>query len=86
MKLTTADIKLLQVFLDRPKRALSRDRIMTLMHGTEWSPLDRTIDNQIARLRKKLERDPAQPKLLKTVRGVGYLLACDVTRGDGDPP
>lgn len=78
--LTSGDFKLLAVFLERPKRVLSRDQLMDFTGGTEWSPLDRTIDNQIARLRKKIERDPSSPKLIKTVRGVGYTLACDVQK------
>lgn len=78
--LTSGDFKLLSVFLERPKRVLSRDQLMDFTGGIEWSPLDRTIDNQIARLRKKIERDPARPKLIKTVRGVGYTLACDVQK------
>lgn len=78
--LTSGDFKLLCVFLERPKRVLSRDQLMDLTGGIEWSPLDRTIDNQIARLRKKIERDPSSPKLIKTVRGVGYTLACDVQK------
>jgi len=53
---------------------------MDLTNGTDWSPLDRTIDNQIARLRKKIEGDPNQPKLIKTVRGVGYSFASEVAR------
>ena len=76
--LTSGDFKLLDVFLNRPKRVLSRDQLMDLTGGTEWNPLDRAIDNQIARLRKKIERDPSEPKLIKTVRGVGYTLACEV--------
>ncbi|MBB4172787.1 response regulator [Sulfitobacter noctilucicola] len=76
--LTSGDFKLLGVFLERPKRVLSRDQLMDLTGGLEWSPLDRTIDNQVARLRKKIERDPSNPKLIKTVRGVGYTFACDV--------
>lgn len=76
--LTSGDFKLLTVFLERPKRVLSRDQLMDLTGGQNWSPLDRAIDNQIARLRKKIERDPSDPKLIKTVRGVGYTLACDV--------
>lgn len=75
---TTADMSLLKIFLERPYRALSRDQLMDLIGGVEWSPLDRTIDNQVARLRKKIERNPAAPKLIKTVRGVGYMLASDV--------
>lgn len=76
--LTSGDFKLLTVFLERPKRVLSRDQLMDLTGGLEWSPLDRTIDNQIARLRKKIERDPSDPKLIKTVRGVGYTFVCKV--------
>ncbi len=71
---TTADIRLLQVLVDHPMRPLSRDRLMDLTQGTEWSPLDRAIDNQVARLRKKIERDPGHPRLIRTVRGVGYML------------
>jgi DNA-binding response OmpR family regulator len=76
--LTSGEFKLLMVFLERPKRVLSRDQLMDLTGGQEWTPLDRTIDNQIARLRKKIERDQANPKLIKTIRGIGYTLACDV--------
>jgi DNA-binding response OmpR family regulator len=72
--LTTADFKLLCAFLDNPKRPLSRDRLMDLISGPAWVPLDRAIDNQVARLRKKIERDPARPLLIKTVRGIGYIL------------
>lgn len=79
--LTSGDFKLLNVFLTRPKRVLSRDQLMDLTGGLEWSPLDRTIDNQVARLRKKIERDPAEPKLIKTVRGIGYTFSCDVEQG-----
>ncbi|CTQ50352.1 response regulator [Jannaschia donghaensis] len=73
-ELTTADIKLLRAFVDNPVRALSRDRLMDLANGTDWTPTDRTIDNQVARLRKKIERDPTHPDLIRTVRGVGYML------------
>lgn len=76
--LTSGDFKLLSVFLNAPKRVLSRDQLMDLTGGVEWSPLDRTIDNQVARLRKKIERDPSKPKLIKTVRGIGYTFAIDV--------
>lgn len=73
-ELTTADFKLLSAFLHNAKRTLSRDRLMDLIDGADWVPLDRTIDNQVARLRKKIERDPAHPMLIKTVRGIGYML------------
>ncbi len=78
--LTSGDFKLLSVFLNRPKHVLSRDQLMDLTGGVEWNPLDRTVDNQIARLRKKIERDPSEPKIIKTVRGVGYTMACEVQR------
>lgn len=78
VEMTSGDFRMLAVFLQSPKRMLSRDRIMDLLHGTEWSPLDRTIDNQVAKLRKKIERDPASPVLIKTVRGIGYMFATDV--------
>lgn len=77
--LTANDFKLLTIFLESPKRVLSRDHIMDRMHGSEWTPFDRAIDNQVARLRKKIEPDPANPSIVKTVRGVGYMLATDVT-------
>jgi len=83
--LTSGDFRLLSVFLERPKRVLSRDQLMDLIGGQSWSPLDRTIDNQVARLRKKIERDPAEPKLIKTVRGVGYVLTCDVQNVQSTP-
>lgn len=82
VEMTSGDFRLLAVFLQSPKKMLSRDRIMDLLHGAEWSPLDRTIDNHVARLRKKVERDPASPVLIKTVRGIGYMLAMDVKRLD----
>ena len=82
--LTTGDFNLRKVFLERPKRVLSRDQLMDLTGGSEWSPLDRTIDNQVARLRKKIERNPAQPSLIKTVRGVGYTFACEVEHGPAE--
>ncbi|WP_298432447.1 response regulator [uncultured Jannaschia sp.] len=74
-EMTTADIKLMRAFVAHPMRVLSRDRLMDLTNGAEWSPLDRTIDNQVARLRRKIERDPAHPDLIRTVRGVGYMLS-----------
>lgn len=79
-QLTSGDFKLLNAFLGRPKRILSREQLMDLVGGPDWNPLDRTIDNQVARLRKKIERDPANPRLITTVRGVGYSFTCDVER------
>ena len=78
--LTSGEFKLLHVFLTRPKRVLSREQLMDLINGQGYAPLDRTIDNQIARLRKKIELNPARPKLISTIRGVGYSLTCDVVQ------
>lgn len=78
--LTSGEFRLLDVFLKRPKKVLSRDQLMDLIGGHDWNPTDRTIDNQVSRLRKKIERDPAQPKMIKSVRGIGYTFACDVMR------
>ncbi len=76
--LTSGEFKLLSIFLARPKRVLSREQLMDLVGGHCYAPLDRTIDNQIARLRKKIERNPAAPRLISTIRGVGYSFTCDV--------
>ncbi|MGE0856021.1 MAG: response regulator, partial [Hyphomicrobiaceae bacterium] len=78
LNLTTAEFGLLEVFLTHPNRVLSRDQIMDILKGHEWSPLDRSIDNLVARLRKKIEQHPETPTLVKTVRGLGYLFAASV--------
>lgn len=78
--LTTAEFNLLHIFVKRPRRVLSRDNIMDLLKGHEWSPLDRSIDALIGRLRKRVEADPNSPTLIKTVRGVGYVFTSDAKR------
>jgi DNA-binding response OmpR family regulator len=79
-ELTTSEFNLLEAFVKRPHRVLSRDEIMDLLKGHDWSPLDRSIDNLVARLRKKIETNADQPTLIKTVRGVGYTFTGDVER------
>ena len=79
--LTTAEFKLLEAFVTHPKKVLDRDHLLDLIHGRDWSPYDRSIDNLVARLRRKIEADPGHPKLIKSVRGVGYLFASNVRRG-----
>jgi two-component system phosphate regulon response regulator OmpR len=71
---TNAEFELLKVFVERPNRPLTRDQILSLTQNREWDPLDRSIDIRIARLRRKLEPDANKPQLIKTVRGVGYML------------
>jgi DNA-binding response OmpR family regulator len=77
-ELSTSEFDLLKAFATHPKRVLSRDQIMDLLRGHDWSPIDRSIDNLVVRLRRKVETDPESPRLIKTVRGVGYTFAADV--------
>jgi two-component system, OmpR family, response regulator len=79
--ITTAEFNLMELFLRHPQRVLSRDEIMTALKGIDWAPFDRSIDTAIARLRKKIEPDPAAPTFIKTVRGVGYVFAGDARPG-----
>jgi DNA-binding response OmpR family regulator len=76
--LTSGDLRLLEAFLAHPKRVLTRDVLMDMTGGATYSPLDRAIDNQIARLRKKLGAGQKTAFPIKTLRGLGYMLACDV--------
>ena len=76
--LTTAEFRLLTVFLERPRFVLSREQLLDLTSGRAAQVFDRTIDNQISRLRRKIETDPAKPALIATVWGGGYSLATDV--------
>ena len=78
--LSAAEYRLLQVFLQRPQRTLSRDQLLDLTHGREAKAYDRSIDNLISRLRRKVETDTTNPKIIKTVRGGGYTLAIPVTK------
>lgn len=70
--LTSGEFDLLAVFVGNAHVVLNRDRIMDLLKGHDWSPNDRSIDNQVARLRKLIEPDTRNPQLIKTVRGAGY--------------
>ncbi len=81
--LTTAEFRLLTVFLERPRFVLSREQLLDLTSGRSAQVFDRTIDNQISRLRRKIERDPARPALIATVWGGGYSLAADVREAAG---
>jgi len=72
--LTSMEFDLLHTLITHARRVLSRDQLLELAHHQRWDPFDRSIDIRIARLRKKIEADPAQPVALKTVRGEGYML------------
>ena len=78
--LSTADYRLLSAFLNHPRRTLSREQLLDLTSGRAAQVFDRSIDNQVSRLRKKLEADPKKPALIKTVWGGGYVLAAEVER------
>lgn len=76
--LTSSEFKLLTVLLERPRIVLSRDQLLDLTAGRSPTVFDRTIDNQISRLRRKIEKNSAQPRIITTVRSGGYCLAADV--------
>jgi two-component system OmpR family response regulator len=79
--LSGAEFRLLRIFLAHPNRVLNRDQLVDLTQGREADPLDRSIDVQVSRLRQRLGDDPKDPKLIKTVRGEGYVLAVAVSGG-----
>lgn len=77
--LSTAEYELLIAFLENPNRVLNRDQLLDLTKGRESQPFDRTIDVQVARLRKKIEEDPKNPQMIQTIRGGGYQFKAEVT-------
>ena len=78
--LTTGEYDLLVAFVSHPNRVLARDRLMDLVKGRQWEAHDRSIDAQVARLRRKIEPDPRSPRLIKSVRGAGYIFVPQVNR------
>jgi two-component system OmpR family response regulator len=78
--LTTGEFELLMAFAEHANRVLDRDTLMDLAKGRQWEAMDRSVDTQVARLRKKIEIDPKKPSLIRSVRGVGYLFAAEVKR------
>jgi DNA-binding response OmpR family regulator len=75
--LTTLEFGVLRALAERPGRVLSREQLLQLVHASGDEAFDRSIDVHVSRLRHKLGDDPRNPRLLKTVRGVGYLLTPD---------
>ncbi len=71
--LTRMELELLQVLVQRPNRPLTRDQLLNLTQNRDWDPYDRSIDIRVARLRRKIEPDPENPRCIRTVRGVGYM-------------
>jgi two-component system, OmpR family, response regulator len=78
--LSTGEYNLLHVFVTHPRRVLSREQLLDLSQGRELAAFERSIDNHISRLRKKIEENPSEPRLIKTVWGGGYMLAAEVKR------
>ncbi len=76
--LSSGEFRLLAALLERPGMILSRDQLLDLTRGRAAQPFDRSIDNQISRLRKKIERDPRRPELIRTAWGDGYSFAGEV--------
>jgi len=78
--LTTGEYALLKLLVEHPNRVLSRDDLMSWMHGRDAGPYDRAIDVQIGRLRRKIETNTVEPVLIKSVRSAGYLFTAKVLR------
>ncbi|HEY8949729.1 MAG TPA: response regulator [Rhizomicrobium sp.] len=80
IELSTGDYDLLYVLVHNPQRVLSRDQLMDLTRGRSWEAFDRSIDVALSRLRRKVEADPSQPVLIKTVRNAGYMFTAIVSK------
>jgi two-component system, OmpR family, response regulator len=78
VELTETEFRVLEFFLKHPGRVLSRDEIMQMLRGHDWAPLDRMIDGHVARLRRKIEAPSEELRIIKSVRGVGYVFTGDV--------
>lgn len=76
--LTAGEYDLLVAFVDHPRRVLNRDQLLDMARGRAAIPFDRSIDVQVGRLRRKIEADPKNPNLIKTVRGGGYMFTAEV--------
>ncbi len=78
--ISSAEFRLLTAFLEHPRQVLDRDRLLDMVQGREAHLFDRAVDNQVSRLRRKIEVDSRDAKLIQTVWGGGYRFACDVKR------
>lgn len=78
--ISSAEFRLLLAFLDHPRQVLDRDRLLDMVQGREAHLFDRAVDNQISRLRRKIEVDSRNPQLIQTVWGGGYMLAAEVRK------
>jgi two-component system OmpR family response regulator len=80
VSISSAEFRLLMAFLEHPRQVLDRDRLLDMVQGREAHLFDRAVDNQVSRLRRKIEVDSKAPTLIQTVWGGGYMLAADVRR------
>ena len=78
VNITSYEYQVLEALINKPNAAISRDEILKMISGREWSPLDRSADMAISKLRKKLEADPSKPSLIRTIRNKGYQLTTSV--------
>jgi len=78
--LSSGEFQLLSAFVARPGMVLSRDQLLDLTRGRQAVPFDRAIDNQVSRLRRKIEADPKEPEIIRTVWGGGYVFAAGVDK------
>ncbi len=81
ISMSSGEFNLLRAFVEHPNRVLSRDMLLDFTHDTDAPAFDRSVDVQIARLRKKIETDPQNPAFIKTVRNAGYIFSAKVTPG-----
>ena len=77
ISLTTGEFAMLKALVRHPRQPLSREKLAQLARGREFEPFDRSLDVQISRLRKLIEQDPASPRYIQTVWGVGYVFVPD---------
>lgn len=78
--ISSVEFRLLMAFVEHPRQVLDRDRLLDMVQGREAHLFDRAVDNQVSRLRRKIETDSRNPQLIQTVWGGGYILAADVRR------
>ncbi|KHK92407.1 response regulator [Novosphingobium malaysiense] len=78
--ISSVEFRLLMAFLEHPRQVLNRDRLLDMVQGREAHLFDRAVDNQVSRLRRKIEADSRNPQLIQTVWGGGYMLATEVRR------
>src|SRR5579863_6636839 len=81
--ISSVEFRLLLAFLEHPRQVLDRDRLLDMVQGREAHLFDRAVDNQVSRLRRKIELDSRNPQMIQTVWGGGYMLAADVRRVPG---